>query len=75
MKKVGMAETCKLNTQGVQAGGSVKLHSKSEGSLGCIRPGFKKIKKKEAQHARCCLDFPDGTQLPLLGLRFVYEMR
>lgn len=73
-----MAETCKFNTQGAQAGGLVQLHSKSESSLGCIRPGFKKIKKKEAQHATCCLDFPDGNQLPaltLLGLQFVYEMR
>lgn len=73
-----MEDICKLNIQGAQAGGLVQLHSKSESSLGCKRPGFKKIKKKEAQLARCCPDFPDGTQLPpltLLGLQFVYEMR
>lgn len=39
-----MAEMYKFNTQGAQAGGLVQLHSKSESSLGCIRPGFKKIK-------------------------------
>lgn len=58
-----MAETCNVNIQEAEAGGSSQLHSESEGNLGCIRPGLKKIRKKETLLVRYCFDSPDGIQL------------